>query len=70
MRMLRKPFFYIGGGCAGGGGDDRNKRSSNGVTNIHVEGEREQRDDDHAAAQARQRAEKPRDQRAERDEQR
>ena len=55
-------------GGAGGGGDDGDERCADGVADVDAERQREHRDDDHAAAEAGQRAEQAGDDGAGRDE--
>jgi hypothetical protein len=53
---VRKAFADVGGRRAGGGGDDRDQRSPDGVANVDLEQQHQHGDDDHAAAEAGERA--------------
>ena len=52
------PFAHVGGSRAGGSGDDGNERSADGVADVNVKDQGEQRDDDNAAAESGEGAEK------------
>ena len=53
---VRVALADVGGGRSGAGGDDRDERRADGVAKIDVEDGGEQRDKDHATAEATQRA--------------